>query len=137
MRSFGEMADEARHSYKNNRNKLAHQGYTVMFIGYSNIHEKDVHHFTIIATKNTLFYIDVIWFIKPTYKTWEQHKVFSSQVKWKKDKLMKKRKLNRKDRTTLDNPKPSPSMSILYKAWIYLLLPKPHQLYRELSILIF
>jgi hypothetical protein len=40
MITFGEMAIIARHSDKNIRSKLVDRGNTVMFVGYSNIHEK-------------------------------------------------------------------------------------------------
>jgi hypothetical protein len=41
-----------------------------MFVGYSDIHEKDVYQFINIATKNTMFSRDVIWLKKPTNSTW-------------------------------------------------------------------
>jgi hypothetical protein len=58
MRTFGKMAIIARHPDKNIRSKLAD---TVMFVGYSKIHEKDVYQFMKIATKKTMFSRDVIW----------------------------------------------------------------------------
>jgi hypothetical protein len=53
MRSLGEMAIVARHSDKKIWNKFE---VTVMFIGYANLHEKDVHHFMKIAIKSYLFF---------------------------------------------------------------------------------
>jgi hypothetical protein len=50
MQSFGEMLIIARHSNKKVRNKLAGRVNTVMFIGYSDTHEKDVYTFLNIAT---------------------------------------------------------------------------------------
>jgi hypothetical protein len=64
MRSFGEMAIIARHSNKKVRNKLADRGNTVMFIDYSNTHEKDVYKFMNIATNKTMMSRDVIWLNK-------------------------------------------------------------------------
>jgi hypothetical protein len=55
------MAIIARHSDKKIRSKKADRGNTVMFVGYSNIHEKDVYQFMNIATKKTIFSRDVIW----------------------------------------------------------------------------
>jgi hypothetical protein len=54
MRSFGEMSIIARHSDNKVRNKLADCGNTVMFIGYSDTHEKDVYKFMNIATNKIM-----------------------------------------------------------------------------------
>jgi hypothetical protein len=69
MRSFGELAIIARHSNKKVRNNLADRGNTVMFIGYSDTHEKDVYKFMNIATKKTMMSRDVIWL----NKTYSEH----------------------------------------------------------------
>jgi hypothetical protein len=69
MRSFGEMAIIARHSDKKVRNKLACRGNTVMLIGYSDTHKKDVFKFMNIATKKTMMARDVIWL----NKTYSKH----------------------------------------------------------------
>jgi hypothetical protein len=69
MRSFGEMAIVARHSDKKARNKLADRGNTVIFIGYSDHHEKDVYKFLNINTKKPKIYRDAIWL----NKTYSQH----------------------------------------------------------------
>jgi hypothetical protein len=53
------MAIIASHSDKKIRNKLADRGNTVMFLGYSNIHENNVYHLLNIATKKTMFSRDV------------------------------------------------------------------------------
>jgi hypothetical protein len=60
MRAFSEMAIIARHSDKKIRKKMADSGNTVMFIGYSDTHEKDVYKFMNIATKKTMMSKDVI-----------------------------------------------------------------------------
>jgi glyoxylate utilization-related uncharacterized protein len=64
MRTFGEVAIIARHSDKNIRSKLSDRGNTVMFVGYSYIHEKDVYQFMNIATQKKMFARDVIWLNK-------------------------------------------------------------------------
>jgi hypothetical protein len=64
MRSFGEMAIVARHSDKKAKNKLADRGNTVIFIGYSDHHEKDVFKFLNNHTKKPIFSRDVIWLNK-------------------------------------------------------------------------
>jgi hypothetical protein len=64
MRSFGEIAIVARHSDKKARNQLADRGNTVIFIGYSDHHEKDVYKFLNIRSKKPIFSRDVIWFNK-------------------------------------------------------------------------
>jgi hypothetical protein len=69
MRSFGEMAIVSRHSDKQARNKLTERGNTVIFIGYSDHHEKDVNKLLNIHTKMPLFSRDVIWL----NKTYSQH----------------------------------------------------------------
>jgi hypothetical protein len=61
MRLFGEMAIIARHSDKEIRNKLVDRGITVLFAGYSNIHENNVYQFMNIATKKTMSTKDVFW----------------------------------------------------------------------------
>jgi hypothetical protein len=61
MRLIGEMAIIARHSDKKIRSKLSDREKTVMFVGYSDIHEKDEYQFINIATKKTMFSRDVIW----------------------------------------------------------------------------
>jgi hypothetical protein len=60
------MAIVARHSNKKIRNKLADRGNTVMFVGYSEFHEKDMYKFWYLATNKTLISRDVIW-ISKTY----------------------------------------------------------------------
>jgi hypothetical protein len=60
MRSFGEMAIVARYSDKKARNKLAERGNTVIFIGYSDHHEKNVYKFLNIHTKKPILSRDVI-----------------------------------------------------------------------------
>jgi hypothetical protein len=67
MRTFGEMAIVACHSDKKIRNKLADRGNTVMFVGYSEIHEKDVYKFWHLATNKALISRDVIWLNKTYY----------------------------------------------------------------------
>jgi hypothetical protein len=62
--TLGEKAIIARHSDKKIRRNLAERGNTVMFVGYSNIHENDVYQFRHIATKKTMFSRDVIWLNK-------------------------------------------------------------------------
>jgi hypothetical protein len=69
MRTFVEMAIVARHSYKKARSNLADCGNTVIFIGYSDHHEKDVYKFLNIQTKKPIFSRDVIWL----NKTYSQH----------------------------------------------------------------
>jgi hypothetical protein len=69
MRSFGEMAFVAKHSDKKARNKLADRGNTVIFIGYSDHHEKDVYKFLNIHTEKPIFSRDVILL----NKTFSQH----------------------------------------------------------------
>jgi hypothetical protein len=64
IRTFGEMAIVARHSDKKIRNKLADRGNTVMFVGYSEFHEKDVYKFWHLATNKALISRDVIWLNK-------------------------------------------------------------------------
>jgi hypothetical protein len=64
MRSFGEMAIVARQSDKKARNKLAYRGNTVIFIGYSDHHEKDVYKFLNIHTNKPILSRDVIWLNK-------------------------------------------------------------------------
>jgi hypothetical protein len=64
MRTFGEMAIIARHSDKKIRSKLSDRGNTVMFVGYSDIHEQDVYQFMNIASRDTMFSRDVIWLNK-------------------------------------------------------------------------
>jgi hypothetical protein len=61
MRTFCKMGIITRHSDKKIINKLAVRGNTVMFVGYSNIHEKDVYQFMTIETKKTMFSRDVIF----------------------------------------------------------------------------
>jgi hypothetical protein len=68
-RTFGEMDIIARHSDKKIRNMLAGRGSIVMFVGYSNIHEKDVIQFINIAIKKTMFSRNVSWL----NKTYLQH----------------------------------------------------------------
>jgi hypothetical protein len=55
LRTFGEMAIIARHSDKKIRSNLSDRGNTVMFVGYSDIHEKDVYQFMNIETKKKMF----------------------------------------------------------------------------------
>jgi hypothetical protein len=55
------MAIVTRHSDRKIRNNVAGQGMTVVLIGYSNIHEKDVYYFLNFAGKRTIFSGDVIW----------------------------------------------------------------------------
>jgi hypothetical protein len=50
MRTFEEMAIVARHSDKKIRNKLADRGNMVMFVVYSELHEKDVYKVWHLAT---------------------------------------------------------------------------------------
>jgi hypothetical protein len=83
MRTFGEMAIIARDSDKKIRSKLSDRGNTVMFVGYSDIHEKDVYQFMNIETKKTMFSREVIWLNKPTRSTWGYLKWITCQVKWK------------------------------------------------------
>jgi hypothetical protein len=64
MRTFGEMAIVARHSDKKIRSKLADRGNTVMFVGYSEFHEKDVYKFWHFETKKALISRNVIWLNK-------------------------------------------------------------------------
>jgi hypothetical protein len=64
MRTFDELAIIARHSDKKIKSKLSDRGNTVMFVGFSDIHEKDVYQFMNIATKKTMFSRDVIWLNK-------------------------------------------------------------------------
>jgi hypothetical protein len=66
MRTFGEMAIVARHSEKKIRNKLADRGNLVMFVGYSEFHEKDVYKFWHLSTNKPLMSSDVIW-LNQTY----------------------------------------------------------------------
>jgi hypothetical protein len=66
MRTFGETAIFAIQPDTKIRNKLADRGNTVMFVGYSNIHEKDGYQFLNMATKKTMFPRKVIW-LKKTY----------------------------------------------------------------------
>jgi hypothetical protein len=54
MRSFGEMAVVARHSDKKARSKLADCGNTVILIGYSDHHEKDVYKLLNIQTDENI-----------------------------------------------------------------------------------
>jgi hypothetical protein len=77
MRTFVEMAIIARHSNKKIRSKLSDRGNTVMFVGYSDFHEKDVNQFMNIATKMTMFSTDVIWL----NKTYSQYMGISQRVK--------------------------------------------------------
>jgi hypothetical protein len=70
MRTLGEMAIIARHSDKKGRSILAYRVNTVMFVGNSNIHEKDVYQFIIVATKKTMLSRIVIWL----NKIYSQHK---------------------------------------------------------------
>jgi hypothetical protein len=51
MRSFGDMAIVARHSDKMARNNMADLGNTVIIIGYSDHHKKDVYKILNIHTK--------------------------------------------------------------------------------------
>jgi hypothetical protein len=69
MRSFAEMAIVARQSDKKARKKLPNCGNTVIFIGYSDHHEKDVYKFLKIHTKKPKFSRDFILLIK----TYSQH----------------------------------------------------------------
>jgi hypothetical protein len=69
MRTFGEMAIIERQSDNKIRSKIADRENAVMFVGYSNLHEKDVYQFMNIATKKTMFSRDVIWL----NKTYSQH----------------------------------------------------------------
>jgi hypothetical protein len=69
MRSFGEMSLVARHSDTKARNKLAGCGNSVIFIGYSDHHEKDVYNLLNVHTKKPIFSRDVIWL----NKTYSQH----------------------------------------------------------------
>jgi hypothetical protein len=64
IRTFGEMTIIARHSDKKIRSKLSDKGNTIMFVGYSDIHEKEVFQFMHIATKKKMFSRDVIWLDK-------------------------------------------------------------------------
>jgi hypothetical protein len=66
LRTFGEMAIVERHSDKKIKSKISDRGNTVMFVGYSDIREKDVYQFMNKATKKTMFSRDVIW-LKKTY----------------------------------------------------------------------
>jgi hypothetical protein len=78
MRTFGEMAIIARHSDKKIRNMLADIGNTVMFVGYSNNHEKDVYQFMNISKKkNVKFSRDVICLNKTYSLQTEYHKWMS------------------------------------------------------------
>jgi hypothetical protein len=69
MRTIGEMSIIARYSNKKIISKLADRGNSAMSVRYSDIHEKDVYPFLNIATKKTIFSIDVIWL----NKTYSQH----------------------------------------------------------------
>jgi hypothetical protein len=64
MRTFGVMALITRQSDKKIRGKLSDSGNNFMFVGYSDIHEKDVYQFMSIATKKTMFSRDDIWLNK-------------------------------------------------------------------------
>jgi hypothetical protein len=78
MRTFGEMAIIARHSDKKIRSKLSDRGNIVVFVGYSNIHEKHVYQFMKIATKKAMYSRDVLWL----NKTYSQYRGISTcQVK--------------------------------------------------------
>jgi hypothetical protein len=55
MRSFGEMAIDAIHLDKKAQNKLADCGNDVLFIGYSDHHEKEIYKFLNIHTKKPIF----------------------------------------------------------------------------------
>jgi hypothetical protein len=55
MRTSSVVAIIARHSDDKIRSKLADRGNTVLFVGYANIHEKDVYQFMNIATKETMY----------------------------------------------------------------------------------
>jgi predicted SnoaL-like aldol condensation-catalyzing enzyme len=61
MQTFGEMAIVAPRSNKKIKNKLADRGNMVMFVVYSEVHEKDVFKFWHLATNKTLISWDVIW----------------------------------------------------------------------------
>jgi hypothetical protein len=63
------MAIVARYSDKKIRSRLVDRGNSSVFVGYSNIHEKDVYQFMIVATKNTMFSSDVFWL----NNTYSQH----------------------------------------------------------------
>jgi hypothetical protein len=69
MRTFGEMAIVGRHSDKMAQNNLADCGNTVIFIGYSDHHEKYVYKFLNIHTKKPILSSNVIWL----NKTYLQH----------------------------------------------------------------
>jgi hypothetical protein len=69
MSAFGEMAIIAIHSDKKIRSKLADRENTVLFVVYSNFHEKDVYQFMNIATKKTMFSRYIILL----NKTYSQH----------------------------------------------------------------
>jgi hypothetical protein len=64
MRTFGEMAIVSCHSVREIRSKLADIGNTLMFVGYSEFHEKDVYKFWHLATNKALISRDVIWLNK-------------------------------------------------------------------------
>jgi hypothetical protein len=66
MRTFGETAIVARHSNKKIRNKLADRVKIVMFVVYSEFHEKDVYKFWHLSTNKPLMSRDVIW-LNQTY----------------------------------------------------------------------
>jgi hypothetical protein len=61
---FGSMAIIARLSDKKIRIKLEDRGKSVIFVGCSNIHEKDFSQFMNIATKKTMFSRNVVWLSK-------------------------------------------------------------------------
>jgi hypothetical protein len=63
------MAIVARHSDKRARNKFADCGNTVIFIGCSDHHEKDVYKFQNIHKKKPISSGDIIWL----NKTYSQH----------------------------------------------------------------
>jgi hypothetical protein len=66
MMPFGEMAIVARHFDMTARSTLSDQGNAVIFIGYSDYHEKYLYKFLNIQIKKPIFSRDVIW-LNETY----------------------------------------------------------------------
>jgi hypothetical protein len=87
MSYFGEMAIFARYSNKKIRNNIADNGNTVIFIGYSDTHEKDVYKLTNIATNKNMMSRDEIWLNKTDTQHMETTHIILPQAKFKRKKL--------------------------------------------------
>jgi hypothetical protein len=97
-----------------------------MFVGYSDIQEKDVYQFMHIATKKTMFSRDVIWLNK-TYSQImgiSQVEYVSSEVEEEDEDIEEKEAYELEGVGHVGPPLPLRRRITLNNSWMYLKLPQ-------------